>query len=142
MRMVQMTVHQVVHMIAVRNRFVTASGPMLVARIVARALVLRRAFVRVVWTHFQDMFVHMVAVRPVKVAVVQIIHMVVVFNGHVPAAGAMDVLMMFVNLMLVRHKSALLTMTYALPWAAPLNNSSIEGYSSSPGPSSEIPLTA
>ena len=67
-RMVQVTVHDVIDMIAVRHGFVTATVAMQVARFVAVAIV-RHATVGILGGHFEAMLVVMALVRMVQVAV-------------------------------------------------------------------------
>ena len=55
-RMVQVAFDEVVHMIAVRDRLVPTAGAMLMAGLVATAVMIGRAALRVVRTDFQDMF--------------------------------------------------------------------------------------
>lgn len=62
-RVMQMTIHQVIHMIPVRHRFVSAIRPVHVARFMAPARVLRRANVRIRRTHFHHMLVHVITMH-------------------------------------------------------------------------------
>ncbi len=87
--MVQMAIHQVIHVIAMRNRFVAAVRTVSVRLLMRRAGVVRRAFLRVRCRHLDLMVVHMIAVSVMQVAIVQIIRVVVVFHGGVPAVWAM-----------------------------------------------------
>lgn len=96
-RMMQMTVHQVIHMIPVGHRFVPAIRPMHMPRFVAPTRVLRRADVRIRHTHFHHVLVHMVTMHRMQVAVVQIIHVVAVLHGRVAAAFSVDVGMIRMN---------------------------------------------
>jgi len=88
-RVVQVAVDEVIDVITVRHRFVTATGAVDVSGFVAAAGVLRRADIRVGGGHLKNVIVHMVPVGMVQMAVVQVIHMAVVDNGGVAAAGAM-----------------------------------------------------
>jgi hypothetical protein len=91
-RMMQMAVDQIVDVIAVRHRFVTAAGAMLVVRRVCAALVRVTAF-RVLGVDFDPVFVDVVAVRVVKVTIVQIVLMLAVLHGDMAAARAVPVRM-------------------------------------------------
>ena len=95
-RMVQVAGHQVVHMVAVRHGFVTATGAVDVLPIVTGAGVLRRASGRVLAVHFQGVLVAMVAVRVVQVAVVQVIDVPGMLDGRVAAISAVLVRVPFV----------------------------------------------
>jgi hypothetical protein len=70
-RMVEMTSHEVVRMIAVGNSFMPAAGAVLVGGYVSAAGVSSTAFRRIVGIHFQLVFVHMIAMHIVHVAIVQ-----------------------------------------------------------------------
>jgi len=99
MRVVEMPVDQIVNMIAVRNRFVAAAGTVLVSGIVPRAGVIRRAGHGISRTHFDGVLIYVIPVRLMQVAVVQVVHMIAVLDGHMAAPGPMDVGMAFVDLM-------------------------------------------
>jgi hypothetical protein len=64
-RMVQVTIHQVIDMIAVRYGFVAAVGTMSVRLLMGGTTVVRRAFLRIRRGHLDLMVVHMVAVTVV-----------------------------------------------------------------------------
>lgn len=91
MRVVQVPGHQVIDMIAMRHRFVTASRSMLVSRIVTRALVLWCAGIRIGSTHFDHVLIEMIPVRLMQMTVVQIVDMVVVPDGHMTTPRTMNV---------------------------------------------------
>jgi len=86
---VQAAIHQVIHMITVRNRFVAAVGTMRVPDLRAGRDV-RRALHGVCGVDGQRVFVVVIAVRVVEVTFVQIIRVAVVLERGVAAAGAMD----------------------------------------------------
>lgn len=88
MRVMQVAVHQVVHMIAVRHRFMAAIGPVHVIRVMARAAVLGRALRGVFGIHFQAMLVHMAVMHVMQMAIVQIVGVAVVLDGGVAAGRA------------------------------------------------------
>jgi hypothetical protein len=102
--MMQVAVHQVIGMIAVRDGLVTASGAVLMALFVAATVVLGRAARGVGGIDGQDMLLNLAALVVVQVAVVQVIDVVFVLNGCVAAAGA--VLMRMVVVM-ARHTNLL-----------------------------------
>jgi len=87
-RMVQMAVHQIIQVVAVRNGGVAAVGSVNMFPVVAFSS--QRAFVGVGVTDRNDVFIHMVAVRMVQMAVVQIIHVPLVHDGDVPAILAVE----------------------------------------------------
>jgi hypothetical protein len=89
--MVQMAIHQVVHMVAMRHDFVAAIGTVSVRLLIGGAALVRRAFLRIRRGHLNLMVVHMIAVGVMQVAIVKIISVAVVFHGGVPAVWAMHV---------------------------------------------------
>jgi len=91
-RMMQMTIHQVIHVVAMRYRFVAAVDTVGVGLpIGGRAVVVRRAFVRIRRSHLNPMVVHMIAVGVMQMAIMKIIRVAIVFHGGVPAVWAMHV---------------------------------------------------
>ena len=94
-RMMQVSVHQIVHMIAMRDGGVAAVGAMNMLLVVAF-----RTECTLVGIHGTDgdgVFVHVVAVRMMQMAVVKIIHMPAMHDGNVSAIFAMDVGMIGVS---------------------------------------------
>ena len=95
MRMMQSAINQIIHVIAVRNGGVAAVGTVNVLPVMAfRA---QRAFVRIDVADGYGVFIHMVAVRMVQMAVVEIIHVPVVHDGDMPAIFAVDMGMVRVS---------------------------------------------
>ncbi len=95
MRMMEVSPHQIVHMIAMRNGSVAAVGTMNVLPVVAfRA---GRASVGVGGTNGNDVFIHVVAVRMMQMAAVKIIHVAIVHDCDVSAIFAMDMRMVGVR---------------------------------------------
>jgi len=86
-RMVQMAFHEVIHVVAMRHGFVSAVRPVLVAGFVRGAGVAAGAGRRILGRHVNHVLVIMPVVRMMQVAVVEIIHVVAVLHGVVPAAG-------------------------------------------------------
>jgi hypothetical protein len=84
----QMSVHQVIDMVAMGYGFVAASRTMLVTGLVPGTGVLRGATSRIGCVHRDRVFVVMAFVRMVQVAVVQVVDVVVMPDGGVPAAFA------------------------------------------------------
>jgi hypothetical protein len=90
-RMVQMAIHQVINMVAMRHGFVSAVGTVSVGLLMAGAAVVRRAFLRIRRSHLNLMVVHMIAVTVMQVAIVKVIGVAVVFHGGVSAVWAVPV---------------------------------------------------
>ena len=91
----QMAVNDVVGMIAVRNRLMTACRTMLVITPMGTAIVRRRAIRGIVGVHLKNVFVNVISMRMVKMTVVQIIRMIAVLNHRMPAIRPMYVFMIF-----------------------------------------------
>lgn len=93
--MVQVAVHQIVHMVAVGHGFVTATGTMHVRRFVPSTDMARGACVRVRRRHRNHMLVDMIAVWVMQVAIMKVVNMTVVANGHMSAACAVLVVVVY-----------------------------------------------
>lgn len=96
-RMVKVIAHEVVHVIAMRDRIVPARRPVPVRPLVRRTCVVRGALRRVRRSHRQAVLVDMPSVRVVQVTVIQVIAVAVVLDGFVPTGIAMNVRMVRVN---------------------------------------------
>lgn len=84
MRMVQPAVNQIIHMITMRHRRVAAVRPVHMPILV---LALQRmTAVRVLIGHRQDVLIHMVLVRMMKVTVMQIVYVTIMPDRRMPAA--------------------------------------------------------
>ncbi len=99
-RMVQVAIYQIVHVIAVGNGFMTAAGTMNVLCVVARAIMAAGAIRGIVGVYIQGMLIHVIAVNMVQVAVVQVIDVVAMLDGGVAAIETMLMVMVFVFLAL------------------------------------------
>ena len=96
-RMVQMTVHKIIDVVAMWHGFVTAARAVNVACFMAVAVVIRGADIRIDRANGNAVFIHMPLVRVVQMAVVQVINVAIMFNGGVAAVCA--VLMRMVGVM-------------------------------------------
>ena len=92
MDMVQVPVDQIVHMVAVGNRFMTTARPMHVIGVMASALVCRRASIRVGVRHRDDMLVDVVVVGMVQVAVMEVVNVPFMLDGLVATAGTVHMI--------------------------------------------------
>ncbi len=95
MRMMQMAVNQIIHVVAVRNGGVAAVGTVDVLSVMAFRS--QRAFVRVGIADGNGVFIHMVTVRMMQMAIMNIIHVPVMHDGDMPAIFAVDVGMVRVS---------------------------------------------
>lgn len=91
-RMVQMAGDEIIDMIAMWNSLVTAAGSMNVGGIMSATSMVGRASIRVLAAHFDCMFVHVIAMRMMKMAIMEVIQMVAVSDGNVAAVGSMGVI--------------------------------------------------
>ena len=99
---VQVSVHQVVYVVAMGDGFVTAPRPVDMVRIVPAAAVIRRACI---WIGLRDgdrVLVHMAVVGMVQVSVMEVVDVPVMQDGLVAAVGTVDMVVCFMNLA-IRH---------------------------------------
>jgi hypothetical protein len=94
-RVMQVPIHQIIHVIAMRNLRMAAVWTVNVVFFVPAAIMFRSATVGVRSCHFQHAFVDVIAVYVMQVAVVQIIDVTIMRNGKVAAAWAMLMLVRF-----------------------------------------------
>ena len=94
---VKVAVHQIVHVVTVRHGFVAATRAVHVCSFMSIANVARSACARVRRRHRNHVFVHMIAVRVMQVAIMEVVNVVVVANGHVAAACAVLVVVVRVG---------------------------------------------
>ena len=105
MLVMQMAVHQITDMVAVRHCFMAASRSMHMSFLVPAAVVVRRAAIGVFIGDFNHMLVHMVLVRVMKVTVMQVVHMVVVLDRRVTAIWTVLMRVGFVMGKIASHSS-------------------------------------
>jgi hypothetical protein len=107
MRMVQTTINDVVNVIAMRNRFMTAARAVHVAVCLAPVDPVLAA-VRVGLADGDDVLVivnqTVDLVRVVEMAVVQVVDMVFVAQGLMPAAGAVTVIVVRMGMAVLIHR--------------------------------------
>ena len=99
-RVMQVSVHEVVDVVSVRYRLVPTARTVHVGRVVAPARVIGGAGRGMGFVHLDPMLVEVAVVRMVEVPVVQIVHVVLVLDRRVPAALAV---LVFVLVGLVAH---------------------------------------
>lgn len=83
MRMMQVPVHEVIHMVAVRHALVAATGGVDVRLRVRRAGVAWRALRGIRRAHRQGVLIHMPGMDVVQVPVVEVVHVAVVRDSEV-----------------------------------------------------------
>jgi hypothetical protein len=97
MRMVQMTVDEVVDMVAVRHRLVTTARAVPMAFRMAGTVVVWRAGGGIGCAHGDDVLIEMIFVRMMKMTVVQIVDMAIVLYRRMAAARTVLVRMVAMN---------------------------------------------
>jgi hypothetical protein len=100
---VQVPADDVVRVIAVRDGFVAAPEPMGVAIVVAGAGVCGGARRRVLAADGERVLIDVVSVDMVEMPVVEVVLVTFVLDGSVPAAGAVNVVVLGVGLVLAAH---------------------------------------
>ena len=107
MRMMQMAVDQVIDVIAVRYRFVSASGTVDVSRLVAAATVVRCASFRIFRANLQPVLVDVITMWMVQMTIMQIIDVIAVPDSSMAAVGTMLVVMVcMMRFVASRHSDA------------------------------------
>jgi hypothetical protein len=97
MRMVQSAVYEVVNVVTMRHRFMSA-----VRTVHVGAVNLGRAFRGIGGADRNGMFVHVIVVHMVEMTIVKIVHMALVPDRRVPAIRAMPVRVVGVVLLRTR----------------------------------------
>ena len=97
MRMVQLSIHQVIGMVPMRDSFVTASRAVPVACVMSADATSLRASGGVGSAHLDHMFVNVILMRVMQVTVVKIIDMAIMPNSGMPTAGAVHMWMVDVS---------------------------------------------
>ena len=101
--MVQVALHQIVHMVAVRDGFMPTVRAVDVVGLMRSAVVVGCTTILVGFAGFQFVFVHMVSVKVVQMAVVQIIGVSIVLDSRVTTIGTVDMGMPFMSYAGFRH---------------------------------------
>jgi hypothetical protein len=96
-RMMKVAVDQIVDMIAMRYRFVSAARPVDMVRIMGATVMARCTSVRVLCADLKPVLVYVIGMRMMQVPVMQVIDVIAMFDGRVPAVCA--VLMVVVGVM-------------------------------------------
>jgi hypothetical protein len=108
-RMMQVSLDQIIGVIPVRHRFMAAARAMAMSCIMAAAAVVRRAALGIVGAHFHDMLVDVILVRMMQMAVVEIIDVSLMSNRDVPATWSMNMGMIGVNGVIMRSHASFLS---------------------------------
>lgn len=97
MRMVQVAIDQVVDVIAVRNRFMTAPRTMYVTRRMPIAAMLRCAGIGIYRSYLDDMLIHVVFMGMMQVTVMEVVNVVAMLDARMATIRAMLVGMISVR---------------------------------------------
>lgn len=100
---VQVTIHQVVHVVSVRSSLMTAPRPMAVRGVMPGAGVLGRTPRGVLGILLDGTFVHVPRVVAVKVTLMEVVKMVIVLDGGMATPPGMSVGVLIVGLMAHRR---------------------------------------
>ena len=103
MCMVEVPLHQVVGMIAVGNRLVSAVGPVFVVFLVPTAFVLRGTRCLVFTTDGNLVLVNMITVRVMEMPIVKVVLVAVVLHDRMSAIRTVRVRVCFVDAMFSAH---------------------------------------
>jgi hypothetical protein len=104
MRMVKVSIDEIIDVVSVRDRRMPTSRPMHVVFLVPGASMPPGASIRIHRCHTEGMlFDTSIGGLVMQVAIMEVVDMVVVLNGGVPALRSMNMVMMFVFL---RHRSS------------------------------------
>jgi hypothetical protein len=95
--MVEMPVHQVVDMVAVRHRVMAAAWSVPVLTVMAAAFMIGRAPVGVAPSDLDRVFVDMTLMGMMEVPVVQVVDVIAMPDGDMPAIGPVGMGMILVD---------------------------------------------
>jgi hypothetical protein len=104
MGMVEMPVDQIVHMVAMGHCLMTAARSVPVLAVMAAAVVVGRAALGIVRPDVDHVLVDMALMGMMEVPIVQVVHVIAMLDGDMPAIGpvAMRVILMD-SMLLVGH---------------------------------------
>jgi hypothetical protein len=103
MRVVKVSCHEIIHVIAVRNRFVAAVFTVLMLGTVCAAVVAVGAVSRIRGTDLKPVLVEMAFVTKVQVAIMNVIRMPLVVDGCMTTVRAMLMRVILMNFVLICH---------------------------------------
>jgi hypothetical protein len=86
--MMKVSIDKIINVITMRHRLMSASRTMHVPGLVTGAAVIRRASSGIFRAHLDHMLVHVILVRMMEMAIMEIVDVVAVTNGRMAAAGA------------------------------------------------------
>ena len=93
MRMVQMPIDQIIYVVTMRNRRMSAARSMSMRRIVSATAMLWRAAHRILFSYFDHVYIDLTTTRIIQMAVVQIVDVTLMANRDVTTVGTVGVRM-------------------------------------------------
>lgn len=96
MLMVKPPIDEIIDVISVRHRFMTATRSVNMAMFMPDMILQWMAAIRVRCRHFDDVFIDMVAMGMVEMSIMKIIDVIPVLHGHMAATGAVFVIVVLV----------------------------------------------
>jgi len=137
-RVMQMSIDDIVDMVAVRNCLMSTLSAVGMARVVSGARMGRRAASRIRLARGENVLVDMSLVEMMQVPVVKIILVAIVFDGLVPAVGPVLMIVSVVYRVIRFHRSLSLSPgPLPAPSRAPVS-SPFQGRTSSPATSTRL----
>lgn len=102
MRVMQMTINQIIRMVAVRDSLVATARSMTVRSVVSPTPMIGGAAVWIRSAYRKHVLVHMILMRMMQMAIMQIVDVAIVTNSEVAAARSVLMRVIDVNRMIVR----------------------------------------
>jgi hypothetical protein len=102
MRVMQMTIDQIVRMVTVRDSLMATARPMAVRCVMSAATMIGCTTVWIRGAYRKHVLIHMIFVRMMQMAIMQIVDVAIVTNSGVAAAGSVLMRVIRVNRMIVR----------------------------------------
>ncbi|XSC47640.1 hypothetical protein ACF1BQ_020745 [Bradyrhizobium sp. RDT10] len=102
MGVMQMTIDQIVRVVAVRDSLVATARPVTVRSVVSTATMIWRATVWIRGAYRKRVLVHMILVWVMQMSIMKIVDVAIVTNSDVAAAGSVLMRVIGVNRMIVR----------------------------------------
>ncbi len=97
MMMMKASIHQIIYVIAMRNRFVAAIWPVNMVLVMTDRIFKWPASIRIGGADFDDMFIDMITMGMMQMTIVKIVDMIIMFHCNVATVRA--VLMVMVCMM-------------------------------------------
>ena len=103
MGVMEVTIHEIVHVISVGYRFMTASRAVNMVSVMAIALMIGGAVGRIGFGYFYPVFVDVIAMGVMEMSIVKVIRVIIMLDGCMPAVRAVHVGMVGVGVTICAH---------------------------------------